>query len=57
MKSENINKMFQRHLDPVDSLFYPDFLNDLCKHIVSVCITHMYVYMKVICPIGNGFHR
>ncbi|CAI8027043.1 Maestro heat-like repeat-containing protein family member 1 [Geodia barretti] len=35
MKSENINTMFQRHLDPAESLFYPDFLNDLCKHIVT----------------------
>ena len=38
MKSENINTMFQRHLDPAESLFYPDFLNDLCKHIVSLFV-------------------
>ena len=30
--------MFQRHLDPAESLFYPDFLNDLCKHIVSLFV-------------------
>ena len=36
MKSDNINRMFQKHLDPADSLLYPDFLNDLCKLIVSI---------------------
>lgn len=35
MKSKRINEMFQKHLDPEDSLLYPDFLNDLCKLIVS----------------------
>ena len=35
MKSENINTMFQKHLNPTDCLLYPDFLNDLCKLIVS----------------------
>ena len=35
MKSESINTMLQCHLEPTDSLYYPDFLNDLCKLIVS----------------------
>lgn len=35
MKSENINRMFQRHLNPSEALLYPEFLNDLCKIIVS----------------------
>jgi hypothetical protein len=35
MKSDGINRMFQKHLDPADTLFYPDFLNGLCKHIVT----------------------
>ena len=59
MKSDNINRMFQKHLDPTDSLLYPDFLNDLCKHIVSIQnINHkvinlftMYIFA------GHRFHR
>ena len=35
MKSEKINNMFQKHLQPEESLLYADFLNDLCKLIVS----------------------
>jgi hypothetical protein len=35
MKSESINRMFQKHLDPTETLLYPDFLNDLCKLIVT----------------------
>jgi hypothetical protein len=27
--------MFQKHLDPTETLLYPDFLNDLCKLIVT----------------------
>ena len=35
MSSQRVNKMFQKHLKPEDSLLYADFLNDLCKLIVS----------------------
>ena len=35
MKSEKVNDMFQKHLDPAESLLYADFLNDLCKLIVG----------------------
>ena len=35
MKSDRINEMLQKHLSPTESLLYPDFLNDLCKLIVS----------------------
>ena len=35
MSSKRVNKMFQKHLKPEDSLLYADFLNDLCKLIVS----------------------
>ncbi|XP_011410499.2 PREDICTED: maestro heat-like repeat-containing protein family member 1 [Amphimedon queenslandica] len=34
IKSEKINNMFQKHLNPEDSILYADFLNDLCKLIV-----------------------
>ena len=34
MKSEKLNSMFQKHLNPEDSLLYADFLNDLCKILV-----------------------
>ena len=36
IKSKNVNGMFQKHLQPEESLLYPDFLNDLCKLIVSL---------------------
>ena len=35
MKSQRVNEMIQKHLKPEDSLLYADFLNDLCKLIVS----------------------
>ena len=35
MSSRRVNEMFQKHLKPEDSLLYADFLNDLCKLIVS----------------------
>lgn len=35
IKSDQVNEMFQKHLNPEDSLLYPDFLNDLCKLLVS----------------------
>ncbi|XP_065915103.1 maestro heat-like repeat-containing protein family member 1 [Dysidea avara] len=34
MGSVKVNEMFQKHLDPDAPLLYPDFLNDLCKHVV-----------------------
>lgn len=39
MKSEQVNGMFQRHLNPEESLLYPDFLNDLCKLLVGQLCT------------------
>jgi len=36
MGSEKVNEMFQKHLDPDAPLLYPDFLNDLCKHVVRI---------------------
>ena len=45
MKSKRINEMFQKHLNPEESLLYPDFLNDLCKLIVScVCVCNFLNY-------------
>lgn len=44
MKSDRINEMIQKHLSPTESLLYPDFLNDLCKLIVSslvLCVTRI----------------
>jgi hypothetical protein len=38
--------MFQRHLKPEDSLLYPDFLNDLCKLIVSVMTACILAYRQ-----------
>ena len=35
INSAKVNKMFQQHLDPEESLLYGEFLNDLCKLIVS----------------------
>ena len=35
MKSDKVNGMFQRHLNPEESLLYPDFLNDVCKLLVG----------------------
>ena len=34
VKSDKVNEMFQKHLNPEESLLYPDFLNDLCKLLV-----------------------
>jgi len=42
MGSEKVNEMFQKHLDPDAPLLYPDFLNDLCKHVVS-CLSLKYL--------------
>ncbi len=47
MKSEKLNDMFQKHLNPEDSLLYPDFLNDLCKILVSNIIPHFSTYNLV----------
>ena len=35
MKSDKVNEMFQKHLNPEEPLLYPDFLNDLCKFLVQ----------------------
>ncbi len=35
MKSDKINAMFQKHCNPEEQLLYAEFLNDLCKLIVS----------------------
>ena len=42
VKSDKVNDMFQKHLNPEESLLYPDFLNDLCKLLVSWL---QYAYM------------
>ena len=50
MRSERVNGMFQKHLKPEESLLYADFLNDLCKLIVSTllhsayCALYMHFY-------------
>jgi len=35
VKSERVNAMFQKHCNPEEQLLYAEFLNDLCKLIVS----------------------
>ena len=36
IKSDQVNKMFQKHLEPDEALLYADFLNDLCKLLVCI---------------------
>lgn len=45
IKSKNVNGMFQKHLQPEESLLYPDFLNDLCKLIVIDFIEKVNFYL------------
>ena len=53
MKSERVNEMFQKHLNPEDSLLYPDFLNDLCKRIVRSFILYSVMINEVIVIINK----
>ena len=52
--------MFQKHLNPGDSLLYADFLNDLCKLIVScvcvcVCVAMLYCGTVCVCTMSHAY--
>ena len=47
MKSDKINAMFQKHCDPEEQLLYADFLNDLCKLIVSDSFYVLFAYFGI----------
>lgn len=55
MKSDKVNEMFQKHLNPEDSLLYADFLNDLCKLLVSWIVQALLVKLNIdVCRSWNS---